>query len=140
MTQNYTKHELLVILITLKNDKKIAETDLFRQELIEDVDAIKLTKNRIAEDEDLIAKTNVFIYQDNNMKKSDLKPGMIVVTRDCEYYTVTNGKLENRTFYVPLNRYNDDMLMIGDEEGARDADIMKVYDSTFKGLLFERKE
>ena len=140
MIQHYTKQELLDILVALTSEKKLAEIDLFTQDLIEDEKAIKQTKDRIAKYENLIAKTSVFLFPDNNMKKSDLKPGMIVITRDCEYYTVTDGKLENRTFYVPLNRYNDDMLMIGDEEGARDADIMKVYDSTFKGLLFERKE
>lgn len=140
MTQHYTKQELLDILAALMSEKKIAEIDHFTQDLIEDKGLIERTKDRIAKYEDLIAKTNVFLYQNNNMKKSDLKPGMIVITRDCEYYTVTNGKLENRTFYVPLKNYNDDMLMIGDKEGARDADIMKVYDSTFKGLLFERKE
>ena len=140
MTQRYTKQELLDILVALTSEKKLAEIDLFTQDLIEDKEAIKQTKDCIAKYENLIAKTSVFLFPDNSMKKSDLKPGMIVVLRDCEYYTVTDGKLENRTFYVPLSRYNDDMLMIGDEVGARDADIMKVYDSTFKGLLFERKE
>ena len=58
------------------------------------------------------------------MKKSDLKNGMIVKTRNCNLYIVLNNSLISKRGYMNLNFYTED-LKDGDCTGSYD--IVSVY-------------
>ena len=58
------------------------------------------------------------------MKKSDLKNGMVVRTRNCNLYIVLNNSLISKRGYMNLNFYTED-LKDGDCKGSYD--IVAIY-------------
>jgi hypothetical protein len=86
------------------------------------------------------------------MKKSDLRHGMVVETRDKLRFLVTGDKLEGKDGYLKLKEYNDDMQFGNNHQpgyiSLDNFDIMKVYPTiyAFKVVdhpwlpLWERKE
>ena len=77
------------------------------------------------------------------MKKSDLKYGNVIETRNGNkylYYITTSNQLLNLkdNFNISLDYYNENLLHISN---CGLLDIMKVYkDYTCKELIWERKE
>ena len=85
------------------------------------------------------------------MKKSDLRPGMVVELRMGEKFLMLNfdlaypNSLKKRVRYINLNgkSYISDSNVEDDltSDRVKECDIMKVYsDYTLKELLWERKE
>ena len=69
------------------------------------------------------------------MKKSDLRHGMVVETRDKLRFLVTGDKLEGKDGYLKLQGYKDDMRFGNNHEpgyiNLDNFDIMKVYPNMF---------
>jgi hypothetical protein len=86
------------------------------------------------------------------MKKSDLRHGMVVETRDKLRFLVTGDKLEGKDGYLKLQGYKDDMRFGNNHEpgyiNLNNFDIMKVYPNIFvitdynvmQQPLWERRE
>ena len=86
------------------------------------------------------------------MKKSDLRHGMVVETRDKLRFLVTGDKLEGKDGYLKLQGYKDDMRFGNNHEpgyiNLDNFDIMKVYPNIFvitdynvmQQPLWERRE
>ena len=83
------------------------------------------------------------------MRKSDLKTGMIVVTRDNDEYMVmlnvefsaTGSKPQNflvsKDGWMPLSKYSDD-LKLGEDEEMPELDIVAVYAPLMEASLWRK--
>lgn len=83
------------------------------------------------------------------MKKSDLKTGMMVVTRDNDEYMVmlnvefsaTGSKPQNflvaKDGWMPLSKYSDD-LKLGEDEEMPELDIVAVYSPLMEASLWRK--
>lgn len=66
---------------------------------------------------------------DNNFSKSDLRSGMVVETRGEGNWLVVNNTLINGDGWLNLDKYDEDLIKIGNSWGSidRQFDIMKVF-------------
>lgn len=139
MTQHFTKDELKIILKALHHEKGIANSDVC---IAESSAECQKANDYFCELLDIIQKGEEYLTIREEMKKSDLQTGMAIVTRDCDYFEVTenyNGEkfIENRNYRIPLSSYNDDMII---DAKNHKHDIYKVYTQHFKELLYKRGE
>lgn len=70
----------------------------------------------------------VFTYKRKDMKeftKADLKPGMVVITRNKWEALVVNDLLLFHSGFEPLSHYTDNLII--SEKGYEEYDIVKVY-------------
>lgn len=144
MIQHFTKDELKIILKALHHEKGIADADVcIAESSLECQEANDYFYKLL----DIIKKCEECLTVREEMKKSDLQTGMAIVTRDCDYFEVTenyNGEkfIENRLYRIPLSSYTDDMIIDADDktEYKHKHDIYKVYTPHFKELLYKRGE